>query len=99
MNKKITRATFKKFINDNKENLYFCSESNFNAMSDMVEQSDNPHFKKAILHDWQQIHTLGIQGVWLVNRSRDCFRPYTTKEYTGISVFNACGSFTLAIKL
>ena len=44
-------------------------------------------------------NNLGIQGVWLVNGSRDSFREYDDGDFRGIHVYNCCGSFTVAVKV
>lgn len=43
-------------------------------------------------------NTLGYRGIWLVNHSRDSFRPYEDEEFTGINVYNCCGQFNVAIR-
>lgn len=43
-------------------------------------------------------NTLGFQGIWLVNHSRDSFEQYTDEEFIGIKVYNCCGSFIVAIQ-
>jgi len=43
-------------------------------------------------------YTLGYRGIWLVNHSRDSFQAYDDEQFTGIHVYNCCGSFTVAIK-
>jgi hypothetical protein len=98
MTKKITKATFKSFIRKNQGNLYVKVQSSFNGMIDGVEHADNPQFKPQRETDLSESNTLGIDGVWLVNGGRDYFSAYDDESFTGISVYNACGSFTVAIK-
>ena len=98
--KRITRATFKSFIEKNKGNLFICVKSKFNGMIDSVENiKDLP--RKCEYEDNTQAHhfeyTLGIKGIWLVGDSRDYFKKYEDDLYTGIDVWNCCGSFVVAI--
>lgn len=44
-------------------------------------------------------NNLGIQGVWLVNGSRDSFTAYDDGVFQGIHVYNCCGSFVVAVKV
>lgn len=43
-------------------------------------------------------NTLGYNGIWLVGGSRDYFSAFDNDEYTGIHVYNCCGSYTIAIQ-
>lgn len=43
-------------------------------------------------------NTLGYRGIWLVNQSRDSFQHYEDEKFTGIKVYNCCGSFIVAIQ-
>lgn len=90
MTKKITRATFKKFIRDNKGRMLIRVESDFNGMSDCVE------YEAEHLPAGSQANMMGIRGVWLVGSSRDCFYAYEDDSRAGIRVSNACGTFVLA---
>lgn len=94
--KKITRTTFKSFIT-NTENLYINVTSKFNGMSDMVEVKDD-FFALSQPTERNLQHTLGIDGVWLVGNSRDCFNYYNDDIFIGIEVLNAVGSFIIAVK-
>ena len=96
--KKFTLASFKKFVRENRENLYVMVESKFDGMTDCVqpvkmlpmkaEQSDlGPH---------AYVNTLGLKGVWLVGDSRDWFKPYEDAVFVGVEVSNCCGRFTVA---
>lgn len=97
--KKITLATVKKFIKENKDNLLIKVESKFDGMTDCV-QSVKDNFDKAISTEWslKTANTLGIQGAWFVGESRDYFTKYESDSLTGIEVYNSCGSFILAVK-
>jgi hypothetical protein len=98
--KKITLATVKKFIRDNRDQLYINVKSSFDGMTDCVE-SLHGGFAKAVedTDAHTKEHTLGIKGAWFVGQSRDYFSPYTNigGDMSGIEVFNSCGSFVLAI--
>lgn len=96
LEKKITKATFKKFIRDNKDNLFINVTSDFDGMTDCVQQVNQvPH--KVIFKDEYNENTLGIVGVWLVGSSRDYFKAVEDEISRGIRVTNSCGSFTLSI--
>jgi hypothetical protein len=43
-------------------------------------------------------NTLGYEGIYLVNHSRDSFRDYEDDQFIGINVYNCCGNFTVAIQ-
>lgn len=96
--KKVTFATVKSFVKKNSENLHIKFQSNFDGMTDCVEQYEEPKFIKAKFGADQEKHTLGIYGAWFVGSSRDYFRPiYDGEKLTAVKVSNCCGSFTLAI--
>lgn len=95
---RITKATFKVFVNKNRERLLIRCESSFDGMTDCVEQARNPQFAPAKDAERVMDHNLGINGIWLVGESRDYFRPFSGNGLEGIHVFNSCGSFTVAIK-
>ncbi|MCK9369224.1 hypothetical protein M0R04_04735 [Candidatus Dojkabacteria bacterium] len=96
--KKITKATFKSFVKKNTGKLFVRFDSNFDGMTDCVEFSKNPQFNPATLNESLVEYSLGIQGVWLVNGSRNRFAAYDDGEYVGISYYNCCGSAVVAIK-
>lgn len=98
--KKITLASVKKFIRENKSDIYLEVRTEFNGMTDGIE-SVNDTFTKVELkeHDEHMMpHTLGIEGAWFVGQSRDYFEPFESDQFTGVMVHNSCGSFNLAIK-
>lgn len=41
-------------------------------------------------------NTLGYNGVWLVDSSRNWFKHYEDDQFQGIEVYNCCGSFIVA---
>jgi len=93
--KKITKATFKSFINKNLSVLEVKIESSFDGMTDCV-QSIKDNFKKVTTTNSNVENTLGIDGVWLVG-SRDWFNSYETETHIGIEYYNCCGSGVIAI--
>jgi hypothetical protein len=95
---KITKATFKSFINKNRNKLFIRCESSFDGMTDCVQHELNPQFVPVQASDRISENNHGIQGVWLVGNSRDYFSEYRANDYQGIYVYNSCGSFTVATK-
>lgn len=100
MSKKITKATFKSFIRKNADKLYIMNLSDFDPMTDCVQQTDSAGFRevKPSTLEHANSHTLGIAGVWLVGQSRDYFNPYEKNSFRGIEVYNSCGNFVVAIR-
>ena len=96
--RKPTRATLKSFINKNRESILVKVASSFNGMTDGVEDTGSSEFSKA--HDTERNakHTLGITGVWLVLGGRDFITPLQQDGYTGYTVTNCCGKFSVAVK-
>jgi len=96
---KITRATFKSFLNKNKENLFIKNKSSFDGMVDCVMPIKGD-FKKLTPKDFDisQENTLGYREIWLVGHGDDYFTAYEDDIYKGYEVYNCCGSFILAIK-
>jgi len=94
---KITKATFKSFIRRNADKLYIMNLSDFDPMTDCVQQIDSAGFRKAKLTEHSNNHTLGIAGVWLVGQSRDYFTAYEKDGFRGIEVYNSCGNFVVAV--
>ena len=97
MSKKITRANFKKFVRENRENLHINCLSSFNGMTDGVDYVKNSQFKPIVSTLVNENYTLGINGVWLVGQSRDMFSHYKKDGFEGIEVYNSCGSFIVAV--
>lgn len=97
--KKITRATFKSFINKNRDNLFIKVKSNFNSSVDGVEFVAN-QFDRIVSADIEFSNNYGIQGVWLVGTvGGNSFTQYESDDFVGISVYNSCGSFVIAAKV
>ena len=95
---KITKATFKSFINKNRNRLYIKCDSDFDGMIDGIRYSENPQFVPVKASERISENNLGIQGVWLVGSSRDYFSEFRGNDFQGIHVSNSCGSFTVAIR-
>ena len=95
--KRVTLATLKKFIRDNKDNLYALCKSNFDGMTDCVQQvKTTPKKVNPAVIDLENKHTLGIGQIWLVGSSRDWFKAFEDDVFQGINGSNSCGSWTLA---
>ena len=97
--KKMTKATFKSFVNKNRDRLYISVEWYFDGMIDGMTRGDCKFDKIQPDNDEKLYsYTLGIRGCWLVGKSRDYFESYEDESYEGISVGNCCGDFVIAIK-
>lgn len=102
--KRITKATVKSFITrqSKADNLWIMRKSDFSGYTDCVESISNPTFVKtsvnANVEGWIAENTMGVDGAWFVGSSRDYFEPFEDAEFTGIKVYNSCGSFILAAK-
>ena len=94
---KITLATIKKFIKQNKNNLYIKVNSAFNGMTDGVEHCEGGYVKAVAAPRFHE-NNLGIEGMWCVLGSRDYFTKIDNSEYLGYNVFNCCGSVDIVIK-
>lgn len=101
--KKITMATLKSFIRKEKGSLFVSVDSHFDGMVDCVMPNKDAGFTLATedteSNEYFLKRTLGINGVWVVGESRDRIYPYDKDGYVGYHVYNACGSFTLAVKV
>ena len=96
---KITRTTFKSFINKNKDKLLISNLSSFDGMVDCVMPTNDKSFRKAEPADIAHDCTFGIRGVWLVGSSRDYFTEYNDGNLKGIEVSNSCGNFVVAVEV
>jgi len=95
--KKITRATFKSFINKNRENLFLNVTSSFDGMQDCCT-NQNGGFQPAIAKDFCSENTFNIDGLWLVGRGDDYFQAWENDVFKGIVYSNCCGRGIVAIK-
>ena len=100
--KKITKATFKAFVRKNEGKIFINCKSSFDGMVDCVMpleggfvplQRDDRDYGDTVSKA-----TLGYNGIWLVNGSRDWYGAYENENYTGIEVCNCCGAFIVVIK-
>lgn len=101
--KRIDRGTFKRFVNAGpKSELQIKTLAEFDGMTDGIETVQD-EFKPVhyTAPDNMANHNLGIDGVWLVDRSQgrgsDSFELYEDSERIGIRVSNCCGRFILAV--
>jgi hypothetical protein len=94
--KKITLATLKSFIRKNNGNLYINVTSDFNGMTDCVEQVSNG-VSKCVYENEYERYTLGIKGVWVVGGTRNYFTSFEDDKFKGIKVSNCCGSFVVMV--
>lgn len=98
--KKITLATFKRFVRMNsysEDALFVLVQSAFDGMTDCVQAvKDIPAKVDHTKIDLSKPNTLGIAGVWLVGDSRDYFYKYEDALLEGFRVSNSCGSFIVA---
>lgn len=98
-NKRITLATIKKFIRDNKQNLYALCQSSFDGMTDCVESRKEGWVKvDGAKIDFSKEQNLGIAPIWFVRESRDNFEIYDENGMKGYRIFNSCGSSVIAVK-
>ena len=94
--KKITLATFKAFIRKAGDNLHVMRKSTFDGMQDMVVACKTP-FAKARIANLATSNNCGIEGVWVVGGGRNFFEAYNQDGFSGIEVYNCCGSFVVAV--
>jgi hypothetical protein len=89
MTMRITKAQLKKFINENKDNLYILESSFFCGMEDMVTECKSAQYQKIDPSkiDFSNRNTYGIDGLWLVRMNN-----WIEKHDSVISVSNCCGS-------
>ena len=96
MSKKITKATLKGFIRKNATNLFLNVKREFDGMTDGCEARSRG-FERATLNSDNE-HSMGVDGLWLVDGSRNRFSAYEDKEFVGIEYYNCCGCGVVAIK-
>jgi len=93
--KKLTRASFKSYIKKHRDSLFILNESDFDGMTDCVQQLHQAP-RKASFKDYTE-QDLGINGIWLVGSSRDYFTAFEDEVFKGIEVSNCCGCFKVGI--
>lgn len=95
--KKITKATFKKFLRVNEGKIFIKRDSDFDSSVDGV-RSTGDDFKPAKTTEHNLDCTLGYADLWLVGDSRDYFSVWEDETFTGFHWHNCCGSGFVAIK-
>jgi hypothetical protein len=95
--KKLTLASLKSFVKKNRANLYIRCDSRFDGMVDGLEFNRGAKFNPAMDADRVFDNNLGIAGVWVVRGGRDLVSPYEDDKFKGMSVYNCCGSFVVAV--
>ena len=95
--KRITLASLKKFIKENKDNLYAFRSNDFDGMTDCVQEVKQSSKKvKASKINLEDKNTLGIGAIWLVGSSRDWFKWFSDEIFEGIHISNCFGSSRIA---
>jgi hypothetical protein len=97
---KITKATVKAFVKA--PGLFIKVMSRFDGMTDAC-QAVKDTIRPVSVTDKHIDHTLGIDGAWFVNGSREYFEivadgSFGTTGFYGIRVDNSCGWFLLLRK-
>ena len=87
-----------KFIKNNKKENLFLKIVKFQPISEQLKTVNENFYpiKRTIKY---MEHTLGIQGIWLINSSSDYYSYFETDIFQGIEVNNFCTHFILAIKI
>ena len=93
--RKITLATLKAFAKRNSDALFVKVKSDFDGMTDSVQQVSDD-WRKTEITDSRNYYKTGIQGVYTVGRSRDFFEIYEDDLFIGIEISNSCGTTILA---
>ena len=97
--KKITLATVKKFIRENRAALHIATKTRFDGMTDGCESCKDQSFTPAQTPDnGGHENQLGVQGAWFVFGSRDHFQYFEADGFKGVKVYNCCGSFRLGVR-
>jgi len=101
-NSKITKATFKSFVNQNRLWLWAEKISDFDGMADCVKECDSHFLKHTTVNqnveEPYKSHSLGVPEVWLVGGGRDYFTFKEKEWFIGIECHNCCGRFYIAIQ-
>jgi len=95
---KTTIATLKSFVKKNQGKLFIKKKSSFDGMTDCVEAIQGAQFVPVTATERQPKNTLGIQGVWIVGSSGNLVDRYEDAQFTGLEVYNCCGTFIIAVK-
>lgn len=92
---KTSKHTFNKV--SKKENLFIKVNSAFSGMTDCCEPL-NGGFEMVEKIENNIQNTYGINGAWLVGSGRDYFEIYEDENFSGVYVYNCCGSFIIGTK-
>jgi hypothetical protein len=97
---KVTLSTIKSFIRKNRANLLISNLSEFDGMTDCVQQTGTKGFRPATEPSADRNHAncLGISGAWFVFNSRDYFSEFERDGVKGYHVYNCCGSFDIGVR-
>lgn len=94
---KITLATVKKFIRENRKVLFIQNNTAFDGMVDGLVPCDKG-FRQAVETQNDPNYTLGVTGAYFIPGSRNYFSEYNQNGFKGFRVSNCCGSFILAVQ-
>lgn len=95
---KITRATFASFVKKHRAELLIKHEGGFDAMTDGWSHSEDRAFGPVQEpHNNHPEYDFGIRGAWVLRSSRNLFQLFENETLIGISVYNCCRSFVIAI--
>lgn len=96
--KKFTLASAKSFIKKNAETLLIKVSSDFNGMTDSVENNYKAEFVKAEKGSFDNGNNLGFRDIWFVLGSRDSLTAkYVNDVLVGFICYNCCGSWEVKI--
>jgi hypothetical protein len=94
--KKITLRTVKAFINKHRHELQLKPVRGFGNKG-MALVDIQGEFKPVKSTKYHLFYTLGINEAWFVGNGCDYIDLYSRDDKTGYEVYNACGSFILAV--
>jgi hypothetical protein len=94
---KVRITKLKKFIKDNKNQLYIKDSYHFDGMVDGTVDGDRTFIKAQEANRYME-NNQGIAGVWLVGSSRDYITEFENDNFKGYEVYNACGCYTVAVR-
>jgi hypothetical protein len=97
--RKITLTTLKSFIRKNENQLFLKIKSKFNGMVDGVDEVEDTFRQVQVDKKSKNISTLGIQGIFVDNNSKNYFTKFENNNFEGIEFDNCCGRFILATKI
>ena len=101
---KITLTTIKKFIKENKNNIYIKNITHFNGMTDGIDNCENQNFYLSEQTEIKQKqygrdNTLGLKGAHFVFDSKDYFETFNENNFKGFKISNCIGHFVIATKV